>query len=500
MTYLDDRFNREWLANVRPAQWRDAAPDGRYNLVVIGGGSGGLVSAIGAAGLGAKAALVEKHLLGGDCLNFGCVPSKAVLRAAKVLGDVQRAVRFGVQVPAGTAVDFGAVMQRMRAVRAEISHHDSAQRVTDAGVDLYLGEGRFTGADTIEVNGQTLAFKKAIIATGSRPAAPPIPGLAEAGYLTNETVFDLTERPSRLAVIGAGPVGVELAQAFCRFGAQVTLFDVAARALPREDREAAAIVQESLARDGVALRLGVEITEVRREGEQTCITYTQNGAQQVTAVDRILVAAGRSPNVESLNLAAAGIACTEQGLAVNDRLQTTNPAVYGVGDVAAPVQFTHVADAMARMALQNALFLGRKKVSDLVIPWVTYTDPEVAQVGLHEAAAREQGVAVDTFRIDLAETDRGRTDGVTEGFVKIHVRRGGDKIVGATIVAAHAGEMIGEITLAMTTGAGLKTLAQVIHPYPTQAEAIRKAADAYNRTRLTPLVASLFQKWLSWTR
>lgn len=498
--YPQDTHNEELVANVHPPDWQDPTPNGRYNLVVIGGGSGGLVSAIGAAGLGAKVALIEKHLLGGDCLNVGCVPSKAVIRSAKVMGEVMRAQRFGVQVPDGVTVDFGAVMARMRKIRAEISHHDSAERVAKAGVDLFLGAGHFTGPNTIEVNGKTLAFKKAIIATGSRPATLPIAGLEEAGFLTNETVFELTERPSHLAVIGAGPIGAELAQAFQRLGTQVTLFDIAPQVLIREDKDAAAIVEKNLVEDGVELRLDADIQEVTAVDGKKRITFEQDGTRHTVDVDDILLAVGRRPNVEGLNLEAAGIEYTRQGLTVNDTLQTTNSNVYGVGDVAVRYQFTHVADATARLVLQNALFPGAKKFSDLIIPWVTYTDPEVAHVGMYAHEAEEQGIAVDTFTTQLPDTDRGRTDGETEGFVKIHVKQGSDQIVGATIVTPHAGELISEITLAMVAGAGLQTLTQVIHPYPTQAEAIRKTADAYNRTRLTPVVETIFDKWLTWTR
>jgi len=496
-----DEYNAELAANAHPVDWENPKVDGRYNLLVIGGGSAGLVSAVGAAGVGAKVALVEKGFLGGDCLNVGCVPSKTIIRSARVIGDVQRAAALGVHVPDGVRVDFDAVMARMRKIRAEISRHDSARRFAGLGIDVFLGEGQFTGPHSFAIGGQTIHFKKAVIATGSRPAVIPLPGLAKAGFLTNESVFyELTEQPARLAVIGAGPIGAELAQAFQRFGTQVTLFDVLPQALGREDPDAAAVVQQALVEDGIELCLEASIQNVSvREGEKI-IRFEKDGEVRETAVDEILLAVGRQPNVEGLNLEAAGVTYDRKGVQVNDWLQTANPAIFAAGDVALKYQFTHTADAAARIVLRNALFLGRARFSDLIIPWVTYTDPEVAHVGLYPQDAAAQGIAIDSYTISLGDTDRGRADDEREGFVKVHVKQGTDKILGATIVSRHAGEMISEVTLAMVGGLGLKTLAQTIHPYPTQAEAIRKTADAWNRTRLTPTVAGLFKRWLAWRR
>ena len=496
-----DEYNRQLVANVHPPAYQNPTPDGRYNLLVIGGGSAGLVAAAGAVGLGAKVALVEKHLLGGDCLNVGCVPSKAVLRAGKVLGEIARAGDFGIDVGGDVAVDFGAVMQRMRRVRAEISEHDSAKRFTDLGIDLYLGDGKFTGPDTFAVDGRTIRFKRALIATGSRPTQPTLPGLDDVGYLTNETVFELTALPPRLAVIGAGPIGSELGQAFLRFGSRVTIFDMADRMLVREDADAAAVLHEALTREGMDFALGATITHVTGGPDGKTIHYTRDGGEQTLTVDEILVAVGRTANLETLDLDAAGIERHRRGVTVNDTLQTTNANVYAAGDVGFKYQFTHTADATARLVLQNALFPGpKKKVSDLVVPWCTYTDPEIAHVGMYPHDAEAQGMAVETFVQSIGDTDRGRADGDEEGFVKVHVKRGSDQILGATIVARHAGEMINELTLAINAGIGLKTVAGVIHPYPTQAEAIKKVADAYNRTRLTPTVAALFKRWLAWNR
>jgi pyruvate/2-oxoglutarate dehydrogenase complex dihydrolipoamide dehydrogenase (E3) component len=496
-----DAYNETLVNNAHPPDWQNPTPDGRYNLLVIGGGSAGLVAAAGAAGVGAKVALVEKYLLGGDCLNVGCVPSKTLIRSAKAVGEIRRAQRgdLGVSVTGEVSVDFAAVMERVRKVRADISHHDSAYRFQELGIDVFLGEGQFSGPNSFTVDGRIIQFKKAIVATGSRPAVIPIPGLAEAGYITNVTLFELTEQPRRLAIIGAGPIGAEMAQAFARLGSEVYLFDIMPTVAALRDPDGQELIQGALAADGVQffLEAKTQMIEATAGGKQ--VHFEHNGEMKAVVVDEILLAAGRQPNLEGLNLEAAGIEYSKKGLVVNDYLQTTNKNIYGSGDIAIPHQFTHTADATSRLVLQNALFLGRKKYSDLIIPWTVYTDPEIAHTGLFPHEATEKGIATDTFTTAVNDTDRGRTDG-EEGFVKIYVRKGTDNIVGATIVARHAGEMISEVTAVMKAGAGLASLAQTIHPYPTQAEAIKKAADSWNRTRLTPAVARLFKSWLSWTR
>jgi pyruvate/2-oxoglutarate dehydrogenase complex dihydrolipoamide dehydrogenase (E3) component len=469
--------------------------------VVIGGGTAGLVSAAGAAGLGGKVALVERHLLGGDCLNYGCVPSKAIIRSSRVVADFRDAARFGFKVPPGTEVDFSAVMERMRLLRAAISHHDSAQRFRDLGVDVFLGEARFSGPRTVEAGGQTLNFSKAVIATGARAVDPMVPGLAEAGYLTNETVFSLTARPQRLLIMGGGPLGCEFAQAFQRLGCRVTLLHKYDRLMNREDADAAQLVQQVFVREGIHLILAATPTQVLKTDGGKLVGYECAGQPGEIEVDEILAGAGRAPNVENLGLDAAGVKYDpREGVVVNDRLQTTNRRIYAAGDVCLKYKFTHMADATARIVIQNALFCGRKKVSALTIPWCTYTDPEVAHVGLNEAEAARQGIPIQTFTRPLSEVDRAILDGEAEGMVKIHVKRGSDKILGATIVARHAGEMISEITLAMAGKIGLGALASVIHPYPTQAEAIRQTGDLYNRTRLTPFVKQLLARFLAWRR
>lgn len=496
-----DGHNQTLIAHVHPPHWVNPAPASRYNLVVVGAGPAGLVAAAGAAGLGARVALVEKHLLGGDCLNVGCVPSKAMIRSSRVAAEVRKADRFGVQVPEGTQVDFPAVMERMRGLRSRISIHDSAERLKAQGVDLFFGEPRFTGGATLEVAGQTLKFSRAVIATGARAGRLPIQGLEDSGYLTNETVFQLTERPQHLACIGAGPIGCELAQAFRRLGCEVTLLEAAPRIMGREDPDAAELLRQVFLEEGIHLVLGCSIQRVERQGNRKIIHYSVKDQKGSVTADQILLGVGRIPNVEGLNLEAAGVSYdTQRGIRVNDYLQTANPRIYAAGDVCMSLKFTHAADAAARLVLENALFFRRKKLSTLVIPWCTYTDPEVAHVGMYEADAEKAGIPVTTFEKRFSEVDRAVVDSEERGFVKIHVRKGTGQILGATVVARRAGEMINEITLAMTQGVGLGALANVIHPYPTQAEAIRQVGDVYQASQLTPVLKRLLEKWFMWKR
>lgn len=501
----DDEHNRRLVANVHPPAWRNPEPAGRYNLVVIGAGTAGLVTAAVAAGLGARVALVERHLMGGDCLNVGCVPSKSLVRAARAWAAGRRGGQFGLAPQEAPRGDFGAVMERMRRVRAGLSGIDSAQRFTDLGVDVFLAAGRFTGPDTVAADGATLRFSRAAICTGARAAAPPVPGLAEAGYLTNETLFSLTALPAKLAVIGAGPIGCEMAQAFARFGSEVTLIEQTGHVLPREDPDAAAIVQARMAADGVRLALDARITDVARRGGGKLLRYTAAGAARELIVDDVLVGVGRAPNVEGLGLEQAGVAHDRSGVTVDETLRTNNRRIYAAGDVCFPFKFTHTADAMAQMLIRNALFphpfgLGRATTGSLVVPWCTYTEPEIAHVGLYAADAAARGIAVETFTQTFDEVDRAVLDGEDDGFVRVHVQRGADRILGATIVGGHAGEMISELTVAMKAGAGLGVIGDTIHPYPTQADALRKAANQMRRARFSPRQRALLGRWFDWTR
>lgn len=488
-----DEYNQTLVSYVHPPDWVNPVPADCYDLVVIGAGTAGLVVAAGAAGLGVglKVALIERHLMGGDCLNVGCVPSKCLIRSSRVVADMRDSQPFGIEPPEQIAIDFPAVMARMRRIRAGISPNDSAERFQNIGIDVFLGEGRFASDRSIEVGDKTLRFKKAAIATGARATSLPIPGIEEAGYLTNETVFSLTDRPNRLAIIGGGPIGCELAQTFQRLGCEVTLIHKSAHLLDKEDADAAEIVQQNFIREGVHLVLNAQVKQVEKTANGKVITFEFQDKENSVTVDEILVGAGRSPNVEGLNLDGVGVQYDpKKGVIVNDYLQTTNPKIYAAGDICMDWKFTHAADAAARIVIKNMFFspfgLGRSKLSSLVMPWVTYTDPEIAHVGLYEQEAQRQGIEISTIHIPFKEVDRAIADGEEAGFLKILHQKGTDKILGATIVARHAGEMISEITTAIVGNVGLSKLSSVIHPYPTQAEAMKKAADAYRRTLLTP--------------
>jgi pyruvate/2-oxoglutarate dehydrogenase complex dihydrolipoamide dehydrogenase (E3) component len=402
-------------------------------------------------------------------------------------------------VPEGVNVNFASVMQRLRKTRADLSHHDSASRLAELGIDVFIGSGQFTGRKTFEIDGKTISFSKACIATGARASAPPIRGLEDVEYLTNENVFTLTELPRRIAFIGAGPIGCELSQAFRRFGSEVTLVESNRGLLPKEDREAAEIIRQSLQRDGVDIRGGVRDLSVRKASDGIHLSVDAGDVTWETTVDELVVAVGRAPNVEKLGLDAAGVEYSKHGIQVNDRLQSSNPHILAAGDVASKYQFTHAADFMARIVIGNALFFGRSKASSLTIPWCTYCEPELAHVGKTAQELIDDGAQFQTFTVQMNEVDRAILDGEDEGFVRVHTDQKG-RILGATIVAAHAGDMIAEFSLAMTNRLRLGNIAKTIHPYPTQAEAIRKVGDLYNRTRLTPLVKRVMKAILTWRR
>ncbi len=498
----DDEHNRRLLAHVHPRDWIQPTPKDRYHLVVIGAGTAGLVTAAAAAGLGAKVALIERHLLGGDCLNAGCVPSKALLSAARGVRTCRRAHRMHAVAGAGEAeADFGAIMERMRRLRADISPHDSAARFRDLGVDVFLGDAQFVARDRVVVDGRSLRFSRAVIATGARAAVPPIDGLDRARILTNENLFTLTRRPGRMAILGGGPIGCEMAQAFALFGTQVVLIQRSSRLLPREEPEAAQVVQSSLVADGVDVRCNAAVLRAQATDDGGMrLVIEAAGATSDERFDQVLVATGRAPNVERMGLDQAGVAYdTRRGVHVDDRLCTTNPRIFAAGDICSSYKFTHAADFMARTVVQNALFWGRAKMSRLIIPSCTYTLPEVARVGLTREQARQEQIDVVSFEQPLSGVDRAILDGETEGSVVVHVRRGSDQMVGATIVASRAGDLIAPVVLAMTRRIGLKNIASVIHPYPTTADAFRKIGDQYNRTRLTPRARWLLQQWLKWT-
>ncbi|WP_305804830.1 mercuric reductase [Stenotrophomonas sp. YIM B06876] len=493
-----DAFERERVANLRPPHWRNPEPSACYQLVVIGAGAAGLAAASIARALGAKVALVEHGMIGGDCLNSGCIPSKSLIRTAQLYAEMRNAGQYGARVPSDITVDFAAVMQRVRRIRSHLSKNDSALRLAGEGIDLFFGSARFCAPNALTVNGDTLRFKKALVATGAHPVVLSIPGLAEAGYLTNENVFNLTELPRRLMVIGGGPLGCELAQAFCRLGSKTTLVQDMPLFLGNEERDAAQLLSDAFARDGIEVRLNTVPVAVRVENGEKQVDLVSADYRNTVTVDAILTGIGHVPHVQHLGLEAAGVDYSlSEGIGVDDFLRSSNPDIYAAGDVCLEHKYTHTAEAAAHLVVQNALFAGRGRMSELVVPWCTFTDPEIAHVGLYVRQANRLDIPVKTFTIPMHQIDRAVTDSEQGGFVKIHTRGRTDKILGATIVARHAGDMINEITLAMVSGIGLRTLARVIHAYPTQAAAIQRAAQAYYHTRFTPRVQARVQRWLA---
>lgn len=495
-----DLHNESLLANVHPLEWSNPKPSGRYNLVVIGAGTAGLVAAAGAAGLGAKVALVERGLMGGDCLNFGCVPSKSLISAARQIAAIKEASDTGIHV-GEVEIDFPKIMERMRRMRSQLSPHDSAERFRGLGIDVYFGAASFRDGNTVVVGGESLHFQKACVATGARATIPEIPGLREGGFLTNESLFSLTELPRRLVVLGGGPIGCEMAQCFARFGTTVTLIDSGSQLLANDEEAAAQLVQAALENAGVEVLLNCNVTRVTGKGSLREVEVSTREGEKRLPCDQLLLSVGRTPNVEGLGLEQVGVEFdSRRGVVVDDFLRTTNRNIFASGDVCSRFKFTHTADFMSRLVIQNALFMGRARASQLVIPWCTYTSPEVAHVGLYPKQAGELGVELVTYTQPFSSVDRAVLEGNESGYVSLYCRKGSDRILGATIVAQNAGDMIGEIVMAMKHRIGLKRIASVIHPYPTHGDAIRKLGDQFNRQRLTPLVKSLFEKWLKWGR
>ncbi len=489
-----DKANQALVANTHPENYVNPNPAPLYSLVVIGAGTAGLISSIVTAGLGGKVALIERDYMGGDCLNTGCVPSKALIRSARLAKEKRMSEEFGFSPTQTAPEEFANVMEKLREIRSEISKNDSVDRYTKANVEVFFGQAKFNSPNSVSVDGKILNFKKAIIATGARAVEPNIEGLKEVGFLSNENVFNLTTLPKRLMIIGGGPIGCELAQAFQRLGSQVTIVANSAF-LPREDQDAAEILYKVFQEEGIAFKAHSDVTKVE-QGDNCKIVHLKTKEGQIAVeVDEIMVGVGRAPNVENMGLEVANVQFdVRKGIIVNDNLQTSNQNIYAAGDCCMMWKFTHAADAAAQIAIQNAFFLGRKKLSSLTMPWSTYTDPEIAHVGMYEADAKAQNIEVEFFKMDLEENDRAICDREKLGFVKIMVKKGSDKILGATIVSGHAGEMISIISTAMAANMGLGKLGKVIFPYPTQAEIIKRVANQYNKTKLTPQVAKIL-KW-----
>jgi len=464
--------------------------------VVIGAGTAGLVTAAGTAGLGGRVALIERREMGGDCLNFGCVPSKALISSARVLHTIRRAGDFGIAA-APPAADFARIFERMRERRAKIAPHDSQERFQSLGVDVFRGEARFVSPRAVEVNGTKLRAAHFVIATGTRPAVPPVEGLERVRHFTNETIFDKLEKlPKRLLVLGGGPIGCELAQTFARFGSRVTIVQHGPRLISKEDNDVSAFARKVLEKESVRVFTDAELTRVDSRGEGFSAAIRRGEGTNDEEFDTLLIAAGRAPNLESLNLAAAGIETGKHGVEVNDYLQTSEPHIYAAGDVTGRYLFTHMADYQARIVVRNILMpfqLLRQKADYSAVPWCTFLDPEIAHVGLGEDEAKKRGIAYDLFEQPMANVDRAVVESATAGRAKVLVRRGTDKILGATIIAEHAGDLLQPLVLAMRCGLGLGKIASTIHPYPTFAEVGRKTADAYQKTRLTPFAKKLFR-------
>lgn len=461
----------------RPA----AAVRGRYDLVVIGAGPAGLRAAEVAGRLGLRVALLEQHRLGGTSLNAGSVPSKTLIRSATLFSGIREALRLQLpcdrEVP---AADLGRVAAQLRQTEARIGGYHSLERLKRLGIDVYFGAARFIDAQSIATDSVRLGFHKALVATGARPTPPDIPGLVEGTYFTSESIFELKQMPQRLAVIGGGPLGCELAQAFCRLGAQVTIIQDEAKFLPREERDAAQILAQSMARDGVTIRLNTRVVGAHAEGSTTVLETENYRTSRTVVADRVLVSVGRMPNTSGLDLGAAGIAFdSDNGIIVNDFLCTTNRRVYAAGDVCMTHKYTHVAHSTGQIAALNALTGARQRHTDLIIPWCTFCVPEVAHIGMQAWEARERGIPVKTYTVMMQDVDRAITDRQDQGFVKLHVAEGKGRILGATIVASRASEMINEVGVAMHSGIGLRALARVIHTYPSQSDALHLAARSF---------------------
>ena len=487
--------DRQMLALVRPKGWNRRLRDDVYDLVAVGGGTAGMVASAGAALLGARSAMIERALLGGDCLVTGCVPSKALLRAAHAAHAARKARDFGIDT--SVDVDFGKVMERLRATRAQIAHNDSAQAFTDRGVDVIFGQATFTGPRSLEVDGRPVHFKRAVIATGGRPFLPPIPGIDGPHVLTSDTLFQLTEAPAHLVVIGGGPMGCELGQAMGRLGVRVTVIEMTNQLLPREDPDVSRVMREVLEGEGISLRLNTRVSALSPTKDGLSVRL--DNAEEISC-EKVLVAAGRVPNVEGLGLEKAGVEVDSRGIQVDQNMRTRNRRIYATGDVASAEKFTHVAYAQSEYALFNALFPVWFNAAARVAPRVMYTEPEVAHVGLDARAIAAMGDAVQTFEVPATEVDRLVIDGDARGFAKIHVRRGTGEILACTIVCPAAGELIGEVGLAMTRRLGLGAIGDTIHAYPTRSELVRKLADAYNEQRLTPRIRRLLKAWFSLLR
>ena len=493
-----DEHNRKLRDNVHPSDWPTKPSSEIYDMVAIGAGTAGLVSSGGAAMLGARSALIERHNMGGDCLVTGCVPSKTLIKSAHVAHQARHAHEFGVNV-GEVKVDFTAVMERLRRVRADMAHHDGAKKLDDMGVDVLFGTAKFTGPNTLDLDGTEVRFRRAMICTGGRPFVPGIPGLRE-NCMTSESFFEQTELPARLLVLGGGPIGCELAQSMQRLGSQVTMLVRGGKLMSKDDPEAGKIAEEVFEEEGLQVRFKTNLLNVEPcDGGLKC-TIESNGKEEEATFDKILVAAGRIPNTEGLGLEAAGVEFDKRGVKVNHLHQTTNKRIYAAGDICSPMQFTHAAFAQAEYATLNALmpYPYRLNARDRVMSWVTYTDPEVAHAGVSWPDL--QKLDVDVYELPMKDNDRAQTESEHRGFCRIYCKKGTDKVIAGTIVCENAGEMIAELSLAVTRGLKLRHIQETIHSYPTRVEVIRNVATEWKFTTLTPSAKSMVGMWLKFSR
>jgi pyruvate/2-oxoglutarate dehydrogenase complex dihydrolipoamide dehydrogenase (E3) component len=479
-----NEYNQKIREDIFPSKWNNPTTEKTYDLLIIGAGPGGMTAATVARSLNASVALVEKEHFGGECLSYGCIPSKALLRSSRLAGEMQHAKELGLEIGSEWKVNFSEVMQRVHRLQSVISPHDSAQHFKELGIDIFLGEGHFIGSNKLEVRGQAISFKKAIIITGTHPLLLNLPGLDEADYLTNQSIFNLTSLPPRLSVIGGGPIGCELAQAFLQLGSHVTLITHAEHLLPRDDRMASERLRNVFTDSGMKIFTNTQIQRVEKRGSEK-IVYLDSNAEPLV-VDEMLVAIGRKPTVEGLDLAKAGVTYDQQkGISTNNFLQTSNPDIYAAGDVTSLYKFTHISKELSKMAVINALNGNKEKSSSLIIPWCTFTEPEIAHIGLNEQEAKEQRISLETVMIEMATVDRAILDEETVGFVKLLVKEDSDEIVGGTIMAAHAADLISELSVAMNSEKGLIALSKAIHPFPVQAQVLRTAAETLIKKRQT---------------
>lgn len=473
-----------------------------YNLIAIGAGSAGLVTTYIGSAIKAKVALIERHKMGGDCLNTGCVPSKALIRSAKLLHEAANSKKYGI-AKCETQFDFADIMQRVQEVVAKVEPHDSVERYTGLGVDCIQGDAKIVSPWEVEVNGKRLSARSIVLATGARPLVPKIPGLDGVDYLTSDNIWNLRELPKRLVVLGGGPIGCELTQSFARFGSNVTQVEMAPRLMPREDADAAAEVMQQFASEGITVAVAHKALRVEKEGEGGVLVCEHNGNEVRFAFDKILLALGRVANTEGFGLKELGITINQRGtIEANELMQTNFPSIYVCGDATGPYQFTHVAAHQAWYASVNALLapFWSFKVDYRIIPWATFTDPEVARVGLSEDEAKQKNIAVEVTRYGIDDLDRAIADSADHGFVKVLTVPGKDKILGATIVGAHAGDLLAEFVLAMKWNIGLNKLLGTIHIYPTMAEANKYAAGNWKRAHAPQAALRWAEKFFAWRR